>query len=190
MITIRVAYFFMALALFVVALLAIGGYYYLRNRNRRIYPYGKWESLLGRLVVVNRDNIALIARDLVDESGQRRIDEDDLDLEPSEIWGLVGGMKGLRILEHNCAVLVDLVFYVQQWYPEALIITEQLRQSAREIEWHISRLKNAEKNGRLDASFADYAQRAVATYYVMTRQVLGLYTQLNIPGLSELQQAL
>jgi hypothetical protein len=190
MITLRIVYFFIALAVFVAALSAVGGYYYLGSRKRRQYPYGKWEDLLSRLTSVDKANIALIARDLIDESGRRRIDEDDLDLEPTQIWQLIGGMNGLLALEHNCGVLVDLVFYVQQWYPEALAIAEQLRRNTREIELHISRLKTAEKNGRLDSAFGDYAQRAVAIYYGMTRRVLDIYEQLNIPGLSELQQAL
>jgi hypothetical protein len=190
MITIRIVYFLTALTVFVIMLATVAGYYYLNNRKRRKYPYGKWETLLKRLGAVNKDNVALIARDLIDESGQRRTDEDDLDLEPSQIWDLIGGMQGLHVLELNCAVLVDLVFYVQQWYPEALVIAEQLRQNTREIEWHIGRLKGAEKNGRLDAAFGDYAQRAVAIYFVMTRRVLSVYEQLDLPGLAELQQAL
>jgi hypothetical protein len=190
MITVRIVYFLIALAVLLTALGAVGGYFYLRSQKRRKYPYGKWESLLKRLNAVNKENIALIARDLVDEYGRRRIDEDDLDLDPSQIWELIGGMDGLQVLEHNCAVLVDLVFYVQQWYPEALAIAEQLRRNTREIEWHINRLKSAEKNGRLDTAFGDYAQRAVAIYYGMTRSVLSVYEQLNIPGFSELQQAL
>jgi len=59
----------------------------------------------------------------------------------------------LKTLERNCAVLVDLVFYVQQWYPEALAIAEQLRLNAREIEWHIGRLKSAAKAGRAEKAF-------------------------------------
>ncbi len=190
MISIRIFYFVIFIAVFLAALLTVGAYFYLRNRQRRKYPYGRWETLLRRLDTVDRDNIALIARDLVDESGQRRTDEDEMDLDPSQIWNLIGGLKGLEVLERNCAVLVDLVFYVQQWYPEALLVTEQLRQNAREVEWHVGRLKSVAKTGRLEASFPEYAQRAVATYYVMTRRVLDLYEQLHLPGLADLQQAL
>jgi len=190
MITIRSVYFFVALAVFVAVILAIGIYYYLRYRQNQKFPYGNFETLLKRLASVDRDNVALIARDFVDESGRRRTDEDDLDLDPSQIWPLIGGLKGLEVLERNCSVLVDLVFYVQQWYPEALALAEQLRLNAREIEWHVGRLKGAAKTGKLESSFADNAQRAVATYYVMTRRVLALYEQFNVPGLAELQRAL
>jgi hypothetical protein len=190
MITIRSLDFFVVLTVFVIALLLIAGYYFLRSRRAQKSPYGNFETLLRRLSSVDRNNVALIARDFVDESGHWRRDEDDLDLDPSQIYPLIGGLKGLEALERNCEVLVDLVFYVQQWYPEALAIAEQLRLNAREIEWHVSRLKDATKTGKLDSSFADNAQRAIATYYLMTRRVLDLYEQLNVPRLAELQRAL
>jgi hypothetical protein len=190
MISIPVVYFFVALGIFFAALLATGGFYYLRSRRRRKYPYGKWESILKRLSSVDRNNVALIALNSIDESTNRRVDKEDSDLDPSQIWSLIGGMTGLEALERNCAVLVDLVFYVQQWYPEALVIADQLRLNAREIAWHVSRLKGAEKAGRVEAFFPDYAQSAIVTYYSMTRCVLNLYERGNLPGLAELQRAL
>ena len=178
-----------ALAVFLTVLVATGTYCYFRYKSRNS-PYGDFETLLKRLSSVDRGNVALMARDLVDQSGKRRTDEDDLDLDPSQIWPLIGGLRGLEVLERNCVVLVDLVFYVQQWYSEALALAEQLRLNAREIEWHVSRLKGAEKTGKLESSFADNAQGVVATYYLMTRRVLALYEQLNVPGVAELQRAL
>jgi hypothetical protein len=83
-----------------------------------------------------------------------------------------------------------LAFYVQQWYPAALPVAEQLRLNAREIGWHVSRLKAAEQTGKLEALFPDYAQRAVARYYLMTRRVLDLYDRGHLPGLMELQRVL
>jgi len=94
------------------------------------------------------------------------------------------------VLERNCQVLVDLAAYVQRTYPEALMVAEQLRLNAREIEWHVSRLKGAAQTGNLQASFADYAQRAVVTYYRMTRNVLALYDHAGFNRLAELQQAI
>jgi hypothetical protein len=190
MISIPVLYFFIALGIFLAALLATAGFYYFRLRRRQKYPYGKWENLLKRLSSVDRGNVALIALDFIDESGNRRVGKQDSDIDPSQIWPLIGGMAGLEAMERDCDVLVDLVFYVQQWYPGALPIAEQLRLSGREIAWHVSRLKAAEQTGKLEALFPDYAQRAVARYYLMTRRVLDLYDRGNVPGLFELQRAL
>jgi hypothetical protein len=99
-------------------------------------------------------------------------------------------MEGLEIVERNCAVLVDLVFYVQQWYPEALLVAEQLRQNAREVEWHIERLKGAAKRGRLKTAIPDYLEQAVVIYYRMTQEVIALYQQVDLPGLADLQRSL
>lgn len=186
----RATFFFLVLSVFLLALLTLVVHYYLRRIRTEKHPYGSWEKLLGRLSAVNRENVALIALSLVDESGQRRGDENDANLDEAQIWSMIGGIKGLETLERNCAVLVDLVFYVQQWYPEALAIAEQLRLNAREIEWHIGRLKSAAKAGRAEKAFSEHAEEVVAIYYVMTRRVLALYEEWNLPGLVELQRAL
>lgn len=87
-------------------------------------------------------------------------------------------------------MLIDLAFYVQQWYPEALAVTEQLRLSAREIEWHVGRLKSAAQTGKLENSILMNAQRVAVTYYLMTQRLLTLYERGNFPMLAELQKAL
>lgn len=53
-----------------------------------------------------------------------------------------------------------------------------------------SGLKGAAQTGNLQSAFADYAQRAVVTYYLMTRHVLDLYRLADLPGLAELQRAI
>jgi hypothetical protein len=113
MITIRSVHFFIVLGIFLAVLLGTATYYYLRDFRRREFPTSNFEAILKRLSSVDRDNVALIPRDFVNESGRRRTDEDKLDLDPSQIWLLIGGLKGLEALERNCAVLVDLVFYIQ-----------------------------------------------------------------------------
>jgi hypothetical protein len=140
---------------------------------------------------VDRDAIAEIALDVIDEYGHQRRDEQSAILESSEVWKLIGGWDGIEALEANCAVLIDLAFYVQQWYPEkALAAAEQLRLGTREIEWHVQRLKTAAKAGRLESSILMYAQRAAVTYYLMTRRVLALYEHRNLPMLADLQKTL
>jgi hypothetical protein len=161
--------------------------HYLRaRRGARV----TWDDLLKRLARVDRDNIARIALDAIDASGSRRQDTGSFSLEPSAVWSLLGGLEGLQVLEQNCQVLVELAMYLQRWYPEALVVAEELRLNAREIEWHVNRLKGAAQTGNLQASFADYAQRAVVAYYLMTRHLLDLYEFASFPQLAELQRAL
>ncbi|MGC2164304.1 MAG: hypothetical protein WA634_20585 [Silvibacterium sp.] len=151
---------------------------------------GSWEEILARLVPIDRQRLEEVAFDIIDPSGERRKDVSSAALEATEIWTLIGGWKGIEALENNCAVLIDLAFYVQQSFPEALRVSEELRLHAREIEWQISRLKVAQTTGKLESTIPTYAQQAVATYYLMTRRVLELYGQGNLSMLEELQRAL
>ena len=183
----RTVVFFVAIAAFLVVLATIAVRSYRRAGKS---SDGDWERLLKRLQVVDRSSIAEVALDIIDESGQQRRDEGSAILEPEQIWKLVGGLKGLEVLKTNCAVLIDLAFYVQQWYPEALVVAEELRLSAREIEWHVERLKSAERTGKLKSAFAMYAQPAVGKYYLMTQRLLALYEQGNLPMLADLRKAL
>lgn len=189
--------FFIALGLFLVALLVVAGYAYLHSRRRSRRVYGDWKSLFERFTVVDRESVERIAMDFISCAGAPddleasvTIARNEEELDPELIWPLIGGLDGLEKMQRNCGVLVDMAFYVQQWYPEALAVAEQLRLNAREIEWHVERLKGAARTGKLEASFPDYAQRAITTYYLMTRRVLALFEQGEFPGLFDLQRAL
>jgi hypothetical protein len=184
----RTIYFLAAVVLILVFLATTAGHYYLRARRS---SQGSWESLLKRLTFVDRNAIAEIALDVIDESGRARRDENSAILDSSEIWKLIGGWGGVEALEANCTVLIDLAFFVQQWYPEkALVVAEQLRLNAREIQWHVERLKSAAKTGKLESCMYMNAQRLAVAYYLMTRYVLALYENRNLPMLADLQKAL
>ena len=173
--------FLYAVAAFVPALLGLAGAYLWRARKA---ARNGWELLLGRLARIDRDKFAAVALDLLDdEVGQSQLD-------PQLIFDMIGGMSGLDALEQNCDVLVDLATYVQRWYPDALELAEDLRLNAREIKWHIGRLRGASQNGHLKEQFPMYAQRAVATYYLMTRSLLVLYEGVQLPEFADLQRAI
>ncbi len=179
---------FLTLAIsLLVALLGVTLHHYFQTRRA---AKTTWDDILHRLTWLDRDSIATIALDAIFESGEPRQDRSGFTLEPSAIWTLLGGLEGLEVLEKNCHVLIELASYVQRWHPEAVVVAEQLRLNAREIEWHIDRLKGAARTGNLKSSFADYAQHAVVTYYLMTRNVLKLYERARLPGLADLQRAL
>lgn len=161
-------------------------YYAVRRRSKQL----TWDELITKLTWTDRNNIAQVALELVDESGQRRASDDSQTMEPSDLWALIGGLEGLEILERNSDVLIELAFYVQQSYPGAVVIAERLRLDARELKWHVARLRGAAKTGNLQISFPFYAQRAVVAYYLMTRRLLTLYEAGSFPMLADLQRAL
>jgi hypothetical protein len=180
-------HFVVAIGIFLSVLVSIAGYYYLRSRQAAATS---WGHLFASLTWIDRNNIAQVALDLVDESGRPRGSDEAATLEPAQLWELIGGLEGLKVLERNSEVLIELAFYVQQWYPEALTVAERLRLDARELKWHVARLKGAAQNGNLQISFPFYAQRAVVSYYLMTRRLLSLYEAGNFSMLADLQRAL
>jgi hypothetical protein len=183
----HMGYFLLCVGLFFALLIGVTGHYYRRSRRS---SKKSWEELFRQLDYVDRNGVETIALDAIDESGQRRSDDAAMELEPDEIWQLIGGIKGIEALEQNSLVFIDMASYLQQSYPEAVATAEELRLSAREIEWHIGRLRSAEQTGKLAISFASYAQNAVIAYYIMTRSLLALYEQGGAPMLVDLQKSI
>ena len=176
-----------AVALFVIGLFSTAGYAYARGRRS---SQRSWNDLLARLALIDHDSIALVALDLVDETGAPRQADEAATLEPTTLWTLIGGLTGLERLEANSEVLIDMAAYLQRWYPEAGMIAEQLRRDAGELKWHVARLRGAAEKGNLQISFPFYAQRAVVSYYLMTRRVLELYRLGNFSLLADPHGAL
>jgi len=164
-------------------------YYYYRGR-RSFSREVSWEKLVQELSWIGRDRIAQAALDVTSQSVEPREAKDAASLEPLQLWELIGGLKGLEVLERNTEVLIRLAWYVQRRYPEALVVAEQLRLDARALKWHVDRLKGAARTGNLQISFPFYAQRAVVIYYRMTRCLLDLYEVGNFSMLEDLQRAL
>ena len=177
----RQVIFLIATAVFVSMLMGLVGYYISRARRA---SRNAWTILLGRLQQLDREKVAAVALDLLEEHELQN------QLDPNAIFEMIGGMNGLDAVEQNCDVLIDLAAYVQRWYPDALQLAEELRLNAREIKWHIGRLQGASKTGHMQEQFPQYAQRAVATYYLMTRSLLVLYEGVQLPEFAELQQAI
>ena len=180
-------YFLVAIGIFFSVLIFLAGYYYRRSRRSSAASF---ESIFSQLKWIDRSNVAQVALDLVDPSGQPKVDGSPATMDATRLWDLIGGLDGLETMERNSEVLIALAFYLQQWYPEALPIAGRLRLDARELKWHVTRLRGAAQKGNLQVSFPFYAQRAVATYYLMTRRVLDLYEASNFSMLADLQRAL
>lgn len=180
-------YFLLTVLLFIAANGGLAIYYV--RRGRRL-SQTTWEDLIAKLVSTHRDGVSLVAAEMVDEWGEPRDSNDSECVESADLWTLLGGLAGLQVLEKNSEVLIELAFHLQQWYPEAIVVSEKLRLDARELRFHVSRLQGAAQTGNLQVSFPFYARRAVVTYYLMTQQVLRLYEAGNFSGFSELQRAL
>lgn len=172
--------FFVALVIF--------GVRYLRRiiavRNK------EWPELLRELQTIDRQGFERVVFDAAEQSGQERTDSDAKELDFDQIWDGLGGMQGIARIEHNSRVLIEIASYLQRWYPEALTTAEHLRLQAHELEWHVGRLKIAEKNEGLRFYFASYGQNAAILYYQMCQRLLALYQESNTPLIAELRAVL
>src|SRR5260370_41021245 len=108
----------------IAVILVIGVRYALRLRAS---TKAEWEALLESLISIDRDGVDTVALDAIESSGQRRTDQLSRELEPNEIWKLLGGLDGVKKLESNSRVLVEMAAYLQRSHPEAAAVAEQLR---------------------------------------------------------------
>ena len=175
--------FFSTVVVFVVCLIV--AYTVSIRRARKISSSDGIGAMLAQLRAVDRHKLIQVAGGLDSPSGP-----DDDTLESWQVWSLIGGLDGIEALAANCDVLIALACHVQAWYPEALTVSEELRLNAREIHWHLERLRGAKQHGHGRSAYPEYAQRAVAIYLRMTRNVLSLYQAAGMPGLQRLQALL
>ena len=143
-----------------------------------------------QLVPVDRRAIEIVALDVVEPSGALKSDDHQRELGRREIWRLLDGMEGINRLESNSRVLIEIALYLQHWHPEIADMAEELRLEARKLEWHISRLRAAEKNQCLELHFHSYGQSAAVSYYRMLKQIIALYQRGEASLLGDLQRAL
>jgi diphthamide synthase (EF-2-diphthine--ammonia ligase) len=147
----------------------------------------EWEALLENLTAIDRDEVDRVALDAIEPSGQRRTDRLARELEPDEIWKRLGGLDGVKRLELNSRVLVEMAAYLQRSYPEAATIAEELRLQAKELELYVGRLRMADEQGSLEFHIATYAQNAAIAYYLMEQRLQALCQRANVQSFRPLQ---
>ena len=163
--------------LLIAVVLAVGIYYALRLRAS---TSTEWKALLGKLIAIDRSGVDTVALDAIEPSGQRRTDRLARELEPNEIWKLLGELDGVTRLESNGRVLVEMAAYLQRSYPEAAVVAEELRLQAKELETHVGRLRMADVQGSIEFHIPTYAQNAAVAYYLMEQRLQTLCRQTNV----------
>jgi hypothetical protein len=136
--------------------------------------------MLGKLTAIDRDEVDAVALDAIEPSGQRRTDRRARELEPDEIWKRLGGLDGVKRLESNSRVLVEMASYLQRTYPDGAAVAEELRLQAKELELYVGRLRMADEQGSLEFHIPTYAQNAAIAYYLMEQRLLALCQRANV----------
>jgi len=181
----NLSFLFLA-GLLIAAVLAVGIYYALRLRAS---INSEWEALLGTLIVIDRSGVDTVALDAIQPSGQRRTDRLARELQPEEIWRLLGELDGVKRLESNSRILVEMAAYLQRSYPEAAEVAEELRLQAKDLELQVSRLKMADEQGSLEFHIPTYAQNVAIAYYLMEQRLQALCQQTKVRTFRPLQGA-
>jgi hypothetical protein len=145
---------------------------------------------MGKIVPIDRQAIETVALDAIEPSGERRSDEHRRELGRKEIWDLLGGMDGIRRMETNSQVLIEMALYLQRWHPEAADTAEEIRLEAGKLNWQARWLHEAEKNDCLELHFHMYGQNAAISYYSMVKKTIALFQHSEASLLGDLQRAL
>lgn len=144
-----------------------------------------WELLVAKIHAVPRQGLEMVALDNLQPCVNQ------LQLEPPDMWQLLGGIEGLEHMRENAQILITLAAYVQRWnYAEATIVAERMRRDA-------VRLKRAVLHIRLEMFLRSkwlrvpfYVHEAATSYYLMTRRLLALYESSHVGLLPRLREAL
>lgn len=144
-----------------------------------------WESLVAQIQPVDLKRIEVVALDLLQPKSNQ------VQMESTEIWELLGGLEGLERMRDNAAILIALAAYVQQWnHKEAIVVAERMRRDSVQLKKAVRHVRLGLLLRRHPVGQPFYVHDAAAAYYLMTQRLLTLY-QTNHEGLlPQLAQAL
>ncbi|MFT4114077.1 hypothetical protein [Silvibacterium sp.] len=130
----------------------------------------EWDELVAMLEPMHAGGLELVARDHIEPQ------QNQIYLEPDEMWGLLGGSEGLRRMKANAEIMVALAGYASRWnMVEAAIVAERMRQDALLLRRAMHRIRMDAILHRRPIRLPFYLQQAASSYYLMQRRLLCLY---------------
>ncbi len=129
-----------------------------------------WEDLIGQLQPVCVDGILTVALDYL----QPR--KDQIRIETSEMWTLIGEGEGVRRMHANANVLIALAGYAQRWNPtESVIVAERMRRDGLTLRRAAIKLSLSVVTRHHTIHGPFNIQEAASSYYLMRQRLLALY---------------
>ncbi len=174
---------------FVLTLLAValtvGLLYALALRKKNRLASVTWEELVRQLEEVPMSGITRVALDYLQPAkGQLAIQTD-------EMWLLIGGSEGLKRMQANAEVLVQLAAFAQQWnLEESIIVAERMRREGVTLRRAIKKIQMGLVFGYGGATGPFRVQEAASAYYLMRRRLLALYEANHVGRYGRLSIAL
>jgi hypothetical protein len=156
-----------ALGFFVALILA--GFVYTQVTSHRLRS-ATWESLVLRISPVPFAGISAVAMDNLHPR------ENQIELEPGDMWRMVGGVDGLDRMYKNAETLILLAAYVQRWnYEEGAIVAERIRRDAVQLRRSVRRIRLSMMLHRKPIRIPFYIHEAATAYHLMSQRLLALY---------------
>jgi hypothetical protein len=137
-----------------------------------------WRELLAQIEPVDIHGLRMIAECYLQP------DKNQLRLEPTDMWTIVGGLDGISRLRSNAAAMLDLAVFAERWnQAEGPVVSEMIRRDAVRLKKAVTRIQLIIffQLGFLRAPF--HLQEAASSYYLIRSRLLGLY-QNSHTGLS------
>src|ERR1700735_5137382 len=124
----------MAVAVFIGILIA--GFAYVHASATKLRSV-TWECLIAKILpVTSSSGIVVVAMDNL-QPGSNQIE-----LEPEDMWRMLGGVDGLATMQRNAETLIALAAYVQRWnYTEATVVAERMRRDAMQLKRAIRKVR-------------------------------------------------
>ena len=147
-----------------------------------------WDDLVNSIEYIDFRGVSLVARDYLEpRRGQ-------IDLEPDEIWALLGGEAGLKAMKLNVDRLLALAAFAQQWnLDEGVIVAERMRRDGLRLRRALRRIElgmlSQIVTGKHWIEVPFQLQEAASAYYLMRQRLLALYETSHIGLHGRLQLA-
>jgi hypothetical protein len=132
-----------------------------------------WDELVERLEHVDVNGVRAVAQDYLDPR------ENQIRLQPEELWNLIGGADGLRRMRTNADLMLALAAHARDWnFEEAIIVGERMRRDSLRLRKAVSRIELGLLRHFILRRFSVYApfhlQEAAGAYYLMRQRLLTL----------------
>jgi hypothetical protein len=133
-----------------------------------------WKDLVSRLQQLNEEGVATVAREFLEPHARQ------IEMEPDQIWELIGGYEGLNRMRENANIMLALAVYTQRWnFDESVIVSERMRRDGLALQRSVRRVELRRMMRRFTQRFGLRepfdVHEAVASYYLMRQRLLALY---------------
>ncbi len=153
--------------------------------SRRKLQSSTWDELLSKIQPVDFNQLQRVARAYLEPG------KDQLQIQPAEMWQILGEQEGLARVRHNAGIMLDLAVYAERWnFHEGRIIAEIMRRDAVRLRDAAKAIESSLNRETRTAHLPFHLQEVCSAYYLMRQRLMALYENSHVGRLPQLQAAL